>query len=465
MNKIYSTLLVGSGPSCIFAAIELVKNGYKNILILEAGKKYEYNDPNRSLTQLFFGAAGNSDGKLTLHHQVGTTELPNLVGLPQYYELMEKVEQVYIDFKPTKEQREIITGKKNDSEVLLDRYNPSEEALKFRAKALSANLDMLTYSITHLGSDNGYFIGDNIYNFLIKNGASILSEHKVTEITKKNDLFQVFVGDKLFEAKNVIIGVGRSGASDFAKFMAQLGVPIENGSADCGLRIEVSNEICSKLIDAGIYEPKIISRSNKYDDRVRSFCWNYAGEVVAEKYPHNNLVVANGHSLSNSKTKNTNFALLVTKKIPHPLQYLESVCNQINILAENKIMVQRLGDLLKGRRSTVKRISEGGTIPTCDAYPGDLGLAMPHRVLSSILEMLESMNKILPGIYSDYTLIYGAEAKFYVNSLQLDKYAQTCIPGLYATGDCTSKSRGQVASSVMGLMAAKGILNDNAKTN
>lgn len=458
MKSKYGTIIVGSGPAGLFCAIKLIQNGYKDILILESGKKYTFNEPNRSITSLYGGCSTNSDGKLTFHHQVGTTELPNMVGLKEYYDYMEEVEQIYLDFKPTKEQREIITKKENNEEVTIDKYIPKDSAKEFRAKALAANLDLLTYSIRHLGSDAGFFIASNIYDYLTTNGVTILTEHKVTKTMHDGEDYIVFTNNDTFLGDNLVIGIGRSGANDFMKFMDELDVSIEDGAVDCGLRIEVSNEICSSLLKHGIYEPKLISRNNSFEDKCRSFCWNYAGEVVAEKYPHANFVIANGHSLAYKKTNNTNFALLVTKRVPQPLKYLESVCKQVNILSDNKLMIQKLGDLLNGRRSTQQRINEGGTIPTCEAYAGDLSLAIPYRILLAIIEMLKSMDEILPGIGSQYTLLYGAEAKFYTNDIKLNEYAQTIKHGLYIIGDCSSKSRGQVASSTMGLMAANGIL-------
>jgi len=458
MKTKHGTIIVGSGPAGLFCAIKLVQNGYRDILILESGKKYTFEEPNRCITSLYGGCSTNSDGKLTFHHQVGTTELPNIVGLKEYYDYMEEVEQLYLDFKPTKEQREIITKKENQEEVTIDKYIPKDSAKAFRAKALAANLDLLTYSIRHLGSDAGFFIAQNIHDFLTSQGVTILTEHKVDEIKCINDEYHINVNQKQFVCDNLVIGIGRSGANDFMKFMSQLDVPIKDGVVDCGLRIEVSNEICDSLLDHGVYEPKFISRDNSFEDRVRSFCWNRAGEVVAEKYPHADFVVANGHSLAYKKTNNTNFALLVTKRVPHPLRYLESICRQVNILSDNQLMIQKFGDLLNGRRSTQQRINEGGTIPTCDAYPGDLSLAIPYRILLAVIEMLQSMDKVLPGIASQYTLMYGIESKFYTNDIDIDKYAQTNKSNLYVVGDCSSKSRGQVASSTMGLMAAKGIL-------
>lgn len=453
-------IIIGTGPSSLFAAIELVNNGCNDILMLEAGSMYEYNDPERSLTQLFGGASTNSDGKLTFHHQVGTTFLPGIVGLKEYYNYMERVEQIYLDFKPTKAQREIIQNKKNNEDVTIEKYIPTDEAKEYRAKALANNMDMLTYNITHLGSDAGFFIGRNIYDFLIKSGVEIICDSRVTEINKNNDLFEVHVDEKKYISEFLIVGIGRSGADDFSKFMRNLNVPLKDGQLDCGVRVEVPNEICSGLLKAGIYEPKMIARTKTYEDKVRTFCWNYAGEVVAEKYPHyGDLVVANGHSLAYSKTDNTNFALLVTKQIPNPLEYLKTACKTINILADGKIMIQRLGDLRAGRRSTEKRINEGGVIPTCDAYPGDLSLGMSYRHLLAVLEMLEMMDKVLPGINGKYTLLYGLEAKFYTNDVEVNKFGETVLENLYAVGDGSGKTRGQVASSTMGLMSGRGILN------
>jgi uncharacterized protein len=461
MNKNHFKVInIGTGPSCLFSAIELVKEGITDILMLEAGKKYTYNEFGKSLTSQFGGNGLVSDGKQTIHHQVGTTELPNMIGIKQYYDYMNKVVEIYKNFKPTKEQREIIQGFKNDSNVELERFEPNDEALEFRANSLAHGLDLLTYAIVHLGSDSGFFIAENIYDYLIKNGVSILCENKVTKVSKKEDIFYVCVGEEVYTCNNLIVGVGRSGSDSFREFMKSLNIPIEDGYADLGLRIETSNSVTKKLMKAGIYEPKFIARTKTYEDKCRSFCWNYAGEVVAEKYPHyGDLVVANGHSLQYSKTDNTNFALLVTKKIPNPLDYLKNSCKQVNILANQNIMIQRVGDLREGRRSTQQRINEGGIIPTCDAYPGDLSLVLSYRTMLAILETLEMMDGVLPGINSKFSLLYGLECKFYTNIIKLNNNCESIeLENLYAIGDGSGLSRGQVASSVMGLLAAEGIL-------
>lgn len=461
----YDLICVGSGPACIFAVIELVKNGYKNILVLEQGE-LRGEEPGVSLTMGFLGSGSFSDGKLNYHHAVGTSTLPDIVGLKEYYEYLDRQEQVWLDFAPTQEQINTRLKLNPNADTQISRFVPNEEAKKLRAKALANNIELSTYPVRHLGSDNAYHITLNIYKYLIDNGVTIKFGQEVTTIDKCDGWFSVTTsGDDEYSyhaGKNIMVGVGRSGSASFTKLMAQVGIPITHGATDLGVRVEIPDEIAMKLPKAGIYEPKFLYRSRTTDDSCRTFCWNPSGFVVAEKYEHSGLVTANGHSLEHTKSANSNFAILVSKTFTtpfnDPLAYVEAICKMANLLSGGGLLVQRLGDLKEGRRSTQKRIAEGSMIPTCEATPGDLSLVMPYRQLLSIMEMLETMDGVLPGMASKYTLLYGIEAKFYSNNVIIDQFAETIVPGIYVGGDGSGHSRGLNASSVMGLMVAKGLL-------
>lgn len=813
----YDVITIGTGPACIMACIELIKHGHNNILMLEQGIMRS-TDEKESLTSGFGGSSLKSDGKINYHHAVGTSTLPDIVGLKEYYNYLDKQEQIWLDFKPTPEQYETLNVADGDYEI--SRFVPNEKAKTLRAKALSHNVELSTYPILHLGSDNSYYITQNIYNHLINSGIQIKFQQCVSSINQKSDHFVVTTTKgESFKGKNVIIGIGRSGAADFIKFMKELNIPVSHGATDLGVRVEMPNEIASKLTKAEIYEPKFLYRSKTTDDACRTFCysndtkvytkngfklfnelsqkdeflsvnpetqeinwvkavkfqkykftgnmkrvkskqidwlvtpdhlmyikfnstdksrkpyskygfkkiedlkpghimsceghwngenfgkiningfeissenycelmgyylsegssyiqkehnkpiiripqvkndnfekilqliknskinhrvdkgysagreqgkviviknpelcfylqkfgksfekfvpeeiknmtpslikifldafclgdgsirqvkhgfninetyhedrtyytsskkmaedlcelilktnqrpyiyenktagkkfkhangeyitnhnifhvsprnrrthqlnsikienefyddfvydvtleknhtllilrnnkiwwgsncWNPGGFVVAEEYPHSKLITANGHSLEHTKSDNTNFAILVSKTFTtpfnDPLAYVESFCRVANLLSGGGLLVQRLGDLREGRRSTEKRIAEGSMIPTCEATPGDLSLVLPHRQLQAIVEMLETMDGVLPGMASKYTLMYGIEAKFYSNNVDINEYAETKRKNVYVIGDGSGHSRGLNASSVMGLMAAKGII-------
>ena len=464
--KHFKIAMVGSGPANTMAAIKLIKNGIKDIVIIEKGK-YRTDSPEESVTEGIFGASLRSDGKLNYHHNVGTSTLPDIVGLKRYYEYLTEQEKTWLEFAPTKNQVIKYFGSE-DGDNKIHRYEPTIEAKQFRAKSLAHDLELSTYPILHIGSDNGYLICENLYHYLLNNNITMLPQCNVFQINKENNIFTISYRNKddeieIVTSDYVVVGTGRTGASAFKGFMEHLNIPVEPGAVDLGCRIECAEEVTSKLIDCQIYEPKFMMNSPTWDDRVRSFCWNYKGEVVKEVYPHSGLITANGHSRAHSKTNNTNFALLVTKSFAPPfddaLGYIEGICEQTNRLSDKRgLIIQRFGDLLNGRRTTDKRLAEGGVIPSCDAYPGDGSIIMPARFLSSIVDMLKAMDNVLPGIGSKFTLLYFTEAKFYTNRVQINEYGETMLSKLYAIGDC-SHTRGLNASSVMGLMAANGIVN------
>jgi uncharacterized FAD-dependent dehydrogenase len=456
----YDFVTIGTGPACIFAAVELVRNGYKNILMLEAGELRD-DSPNVSLTSGFNGSGGFSDGKLNRHHAVGTSTLPDIVGLKEYYDYLDRQEQIWLDFAPTQEQINTRLKQNPNADTTISKFTPNELAHKLRAKSLANNIELSTYPIRHLGSDNAFHITLNLYRYLTDNGVEIKFNSHVNEIKKNFDSYEVKVGKDTYQSKNIMIGVGRSGSASFIKFMQDLNIPVSHGAVDCGVRVEVPDEICTKLLKAGVYEPKFLYRSKTTDDACRTFCWNPSGFVVGETYAHTGLTTANGHSLEHTKSGNSNFAILVSKTFTapfnDPIAYVESICKLANLLSGGGLLVQRFGDLKAGRRSTSQRIAEGSMIPTCDATPGDLSLVLPGRQLQAIVEMLEAMDGVLPGMASKYTLLYGIEAKFYSNNVIINDRAEV-IPGVYVGGDCSGHSRGLNAASVMGLMAAKGIL-------
>jgi uncharacterized FAD-dependent dehydrogenase len=462
----YDLICVGTGPASIFACVELVRNGFKNILMLEQGI-LRPDEPGISLTTGWSGAGGRSDGKLNHHHAVGTSTLPDIVGLKEYYDYLDRQEQIWLDFAPTQEQINTRLKQNPNADTTISKFTPNDLANKLRAKSLANNIELSTYPIRHLGSDNAFHITLNLFNYLADNGIEIKFNSKVESVKSDHQgAYDIKVGDNIYKGKNVMIGVGRSGSASFVKFMQDLDIPVKHGATDLGVRVEVPDEICSKLLKAGIYEPKFLYRSKTTDDACRTFCWNPSGFVVGETYPHTGLTTANGHSLEHTKSGNSNFAILVSKTFTapfnDPIAYVESVCKLANLLSGGGLLVQRFGDLKAGRRSTHQRIAEGSMIPTCEATPGDLSLVLPGRQLQAIIEMIEAMDGVLPGMASKYTLFYGLEAKFYSNNVQINEFAEV-HPGVYVGGDCSGHSRGLNAASVMGLMAAKGILQSVAK--
>lgn len=461
MNN-YDVIIIGAGPSGIFCAYELIhsKPGLK-VLLLEKGRRIEQREcPKRktkvcvgckpcSITTGFAGAGAFSDGKLSLSPDVGGT-LPEILGYEAATELIHESDEIYLKFGADKS----VYGVDKEKEIR-----------EIRRKAINANLKLIECPIRHLGTEEGYKIYSKLQEHLLEQGVEMKFKTMVEQIIVEDGVATGVLtdqGEELF-AKEIVSAVGREGADWFAHVCKQIGVETEVGTVDIGVRVEVRDEVM-ELLNKNLYEAKLVYHTPTFDDKVRTFCTNPSGEVATEYYD-NGLAVVNGHAYKSQdmKTNNTNFALLVsknfTKPFKTPIAYGKQIAQLSNMLCDGKIMVQTYGDFKRGRRTTEERLCRNNLIPTLkDAVPGDLSLVFPHRIMVDIVEMIEALDKVTPGIASEETLMYGVEVKFYSNKVVVNRDFETSIKGLRAIGDGASVTRGLQQASANGLSVARSIL-------
>jgi len=451
MNNHYDVVIIGAGPAGMFAALELVKcQPGLNIAIVEKGPIRQPGS-GESIISGWGGAGAFSDGKLTLSPLVGG-QLLEYISHEQFDQLMTYVDALYVKFG-------------GDPDRIFGGLSPESEELQ--RKALAANLDVITYPIRHLGTDKTYAIVEHIREFLESHQVAIYTNTEVQHVDKDQQTFTITAtqphltpqeAPMYFTGDTVILAPGRDGAEWFVSEAKRLGLRLRNKGVDVGVRVEVRAETLKHITEL-LYELKAIYYSTTFDDRVRSFCMCPYGFVAVENY--RGLTTVNGHSYADRTSKNTNFALLVTETFTEPfddpLQYGKSVSQLANLLG-GTILVQRLGDLRAGRRSTPARIGRGLVTPTLkQATPGDLSLVLPYRQMVDILEMLEALESIAPGIASKHTLLYGVEIKFYSSHVEIRDGFETAIDGLYAIGDGVGMTRGLMQASICGVLAARRI--------
>jgi len=454
--KHYDVVIVGSGPSGIFAALELLTSR-KNvrILIIEKGKDIDKRIcpmkireiscaacPECALLSGWGGAGAYSDGKLNLSPHIGGS-LGKYIGIDTLELMITHADATYINFGAPDE---------------LYGTNESEIATLSRLAA-EHNLRFVPSRIRHIGTDRCRTVLTKIKKsldrkvdilFNAKAERVLTSKKKVNGIRLKN-------GEK-FSADFVILAPGREGSRWLEREAKRLHLTLLQNPVDIGVRVEIPASVFEPLTNI-TYEPKLVFHSKTFNDRVRTFCVNPYGEVVKEYLK--GIWTVNGHSYANSRSANTNFALLVstvfTEPFNEPILYGSYIAGLANLLGKG-VIVQRLGDLNKGRRSTRERITQGEVQPTLkDATPGDLSFVLPYRYLSDILEMLEAIDKIAPGVNSDHTLLYGAEVKFYSMLPKLTESLETETANLFAIGDGAGVSRGLIQASVSGTIAAREI--------
>ncbi len=450
----YDVIIVGAGPGGIFAAYELTKRKPEiKVAVFETGHSLENRkcpiDGKKiksciscktcSIMSGFGGAGAFSDGKYNITNDFGGT-LHEFIGKKEAIELMEYVDELNMQYGGE--------GTKM--------YSTAGTHLK--KICLQNKLNLLEARVRHLGTDKNYIVLQNFYNTL-KNKVAFYFDTPVSDIRKKEDGFIVSAKNGEHFCKDCIISVGRSGSSWMENLCKKLDIPTKSNRVDIGVRVELPAEIFSALTDE-LYESKIVYRTEKFEDNVRTFCMNPNGIVVNENT--NGIVTVNGHSFEDPKrkTKNTNFALLVAKHFSDPFKdsngYAESIARLSNMLGGG-VIVQRFGDLIRGRRSTEKRVAENVTIPTLSATPGDLSLVLPKRILDGIIEMIYALDKIAPGTANDDTLLYGVEVKFYNMQVDIDKNLQTKLKGLYVIGDGSGVTHSLSHASASGIYVARKI--------
>ncbi|HTK04712.1 MAG TPA: FAD-dependent oxidoreductase [Candidatus Eisenbacteria bacterium] len=444
----YDAAIVGTGPAGMFAALELMERAPKaSVVMFERGPIRDRGDKD-NITSGWGGAGAFSDGKLDLGSCVGGV-MSQCIGEERFGELMSYVDAKYMSFGG----RPDIVDAKNDP----DRW---EKVQQLRVQSLGANLDLAYFPIRHLGTDTAYDIVENVRKHLIAKGVTVRSACGVDVIVQDDGGYALTLDDgSVVKSRFVLAAPGRSGAEWFAGQAKALGLKLKNNGIDVGVRVECRADTLKRVTDL-LYEAKLYYES-KNGDRVRTFCMCPGGYVAMEDY--RGLKTVNGHSYKDKKSQNTNFALLVTQTFTEPfddpLGYGKYVSGLANKLAGGGVLVQRLGDLKDGRRSKAEKMKTWMVQPTLslpEAVPGDLALAIPHRQLDAIVEMLDAMEAIAPGIASKHTLLYGIEVKFYSNKVETDETTfETKLPGLYAAGDGSGYTRGLLQASMNGVLVGR----------
>ena len=452
MSNTYDVLIIGAGPGGIFSAYELSKlqPGLK-IGMLESGGPLEQRKcpidgekikscihcKHCSIMNGFGGAGAFSDGKYNITNDFGGT-LHEYIGKSRALELMH-----YVD---------IINMTHGGAGTKMYSTANSE----FKKICIQNGLHLLDASVRHLGTDKNYIVLQNIYNEL-KDKVDIHFYSAAEKVEVKDDRYYVSTAEETFDAPICIISGGRSGSKWMEQVCRDLNIPTKSNRVDIGVRVELPAEVFSHITDS-LYESKILYRTEKTGDLVRTFCMNPKGAVVNENT--NGIVTVNGHSFEDPAkwTQNTNFALLVAKHFSEPFKdsngYGESIARLSNMLGGG-VIVQRLGDLMRGRRTTVSRMHECFTVPTLAATPGDLSLVIPKRILDGIIEMIYTLDKIAPGTANIDTLLYGVEVKFYNMEVALDEHLETRYKGLFVIGDCSGITHSLSHASVSGVHVAR----------
>jgi uncharacterized FAD-dependent dehydrogenase len=451
----YDAIIVGAGPAGIFAALTLSRQGAERVLILEKGKGLAKRKcpakrtkcidcPMCAIMTGWGGAGAFSDGKLTLTSEVGGW-LSDYVDADAIDALLARSDRMWVEFGATTE----VHGPDADT------------AARLMHEATLANMQLIPMQVRHIGTDRSPKVLGAMRDALESHGVEVRTDTEVTRILVEDGRVlgvELSTGEPI-HADAVIAAPGREGADWLAAQARELGLGLKNNAVDIGVRVEVPAPVMERLTDP-LYEAKLIYHSKQFGDRVRTFCMNPYGEVTTESY--GGIVTVNGHSNAVERTANTNFAILVsvefTEPFDEPITYGESVARLANLLGEG-ILVQRLGDLKAGRRSTPARMKQSVMEPTMpQATPGDLAFVLPYRHLAQIIEFLDAMDKLAPGVAGPGTLLYGVEVKFYSSRLTVDRQLMTAVDGLYAIGDGAGITRGLLQSSASGIIAAESVL-------
>lgn len=457
------TLIIGAGPAGIFTALEMLRNGTKKkIMIVEKGQPVEKRfcpkkstnrcmncKPYCHITTGFSGAGAFSDGKLSLSSDVGG-DLPNLIGETLAQETIHYTDQIYLEFGAD----EHIEGVSNP-----------EAVKEIRKRAIQAGLKLVDCPIRHLGTEKAQNLYLSIEHYLLEHGVEILFGYECKNLVLNNNVCTGAIiakanGDdeKIVEATDIVVATGRRGADWLEHLCAQHGIAHEPGTVDIGVRVEVRNEVMEKVNEV-LYESKLIGYPHPFKNKVRTFCQNPGGFVSQENYD-NELAVVNGHSYKDFKSNNTNLAILVSHNFStpfnQPIAYAQKVGELSNMLGAGHILVQRYGDILDGKRTWPKELSQSNLKPTLpDAVAGDITAAIPYRAMTNIINFIQALDHVVPGFASTETLLYAPELKFYSNRVKMDENFNTSIRGLYCLGDSSGWTRGLMMASVMGVLMGR----------
>lgn len=453
----YDVLIIGAGPGGIFSAYELIQQDPNlRVGVFEAGHALGGRkcpiDGNKikscigcktcSIMSGFGGAGAFSDGKYNITNDFGGT-LYEYIGKKEAIDLMRYVDTINLAYGGEGTKLYSTAGS------------------RFKKQCMQNDLHLLDASVRHLGTDINYVVLENLYEYLMDKVEFYFDTlvESVEVLADGEEGYRIQCKDASYTCKDCIISVGRSGSKWMEEVCKDLSIPTNSNRVDIGVRVELPAEIFSHLTDE-LYESKIVYRTQKYEDKVRTFCMNPKGAVVNENT--NGIITVNGHSYEDpeKQTENTNFALLVSKHFSEPFKdsngYGESIARLSNMLGGG-VMVQRFGDLIRGQRSTRKRIEESFVTPTLNATPGDLSLVLPKRILDGIVEMIYALDKIAPGTANDDTLLYGVEVKFYNMEVEVDEHLQTNYKGLYVIGDGSGITHSLSHASASGVYVAREI--------
>ena len=462
----YDVIIVGAGPAGLFSAYELItKNNHLKIALLDKGFSVKKRvcpmnkngvpcqNCNPCAILSGYGGAGTfSDGKLNFIPRLGKSDLTKYMSESEAYKIIDETEEIFNLFRM-------------DAEVYPSNM---DEALEIKKKVAIAGGKLLLIKQKHLGSDHLPEYINGICEYLEKKGVSLIEKADVidikTEKWNKHIVTYESGGKKiLLEAKNVIVAPGRTGAKWIQELADKYNIPYLSQSIEIGVRVEVRKDIMEEITNV-IYDPTIFIKTDTYCDEIRTFCTNPGGFVAKENYY--GYICVNGHALKDIKSNNTNFAFIskvsLTEPVTNTRLYGESIAKIANVLGDGKPIIQSLKDLKNGRRSEWHRLNKGFIEPTLkDCVAGDLALVMPHRIISNILEGLEKLDKIIPGVNNDDTLLYGPEIKFFSNEIQTNNQFKLEKANVYFVGDGAGKAGNIVTAAATGLIAARDILERN----
>ena len=448
----YDIIIIGAGPGGIFAAYELMQHKpHLNVAVFEAGHPLQKRrcpiDGDKikscisckscSIMSGFGGAGAFSDGKYNITNDFGGT-LYEFIGKKQALDLMHYVDQINLRYG-------------GEGTKLY-----STAGTRFKTLCIQNDLHLLDASVRHLGTDINYVVLENLYAYL-QDKVQFFFDTPVQSVSSADGGYEIICRDASYHCKECIISVGRSGSKWMEQICRQLDIPTQSNRVDIGVRVELPAAVFSHLTDE-LYESKIVYRTAQYGDKVRTFCMNPKGAVVTENT--NGIITVNGHSYEDParQTENTNFALLVSKHFSEPFKdsngYGESIARLSNMLGGG-VIVQRFGDLIRGRRSTPNRMTDAFITPTLNATPGDLSLVLPKRILDGIIEMIYALDKVAPGTANDDTLLYGVEVKFYNMEVEVNQHLESRYKGLYIIGDGSGITHSLSHASASGVHVAR----------
>lgn len=457
----YDVIIIGAGPAGIFTALEMIrKKTEKKILIVEQGSPIEKRScpkpqtkvcvgckPYCHITSGFSGAGAFSDGKLSLSCEVGG-DLPDLIGADFTQQMIDYTDKIYLEF---------------GADPHVEGVHHSEAIKRIRKAAIQSGLKLVDCPIRHLGTEMAQEIYGRIEKYLIDSGVEILFGYTCKDFFIANGTCTGVVVEKagskdeteVLSGKNIVVAAGRKGSGWLKELCETYKIAHRPGTVDIGVRVEVRSEIMEE-VNSVLYESKLVGYPKPFKNKVRTFCQNPGGFVSQENYD-DDLAVVNGHSYKNSKSGNTNLAILCSHNfsVPfnQPIEYAKKIGELTNMLGSGHILVQRYGDILEGKRTWEEELVRSNVRPTLpDALAGDITAAMPYRTMVNIINFMQAVDRVVPGFASDETLLYSPEIKLYSNRILLDQDFHTNIPGLYCLGDASGWTRGLMMASVMGVL-------------